>query len=188
MQRKSQPIPIKWYLASLIGALCLALVLMTTFEILGRGNPKVVSKLNGLSLDDDHVVSSAQSDETITKAHPSELLPHVDPNSDSNEENAPPSKPVTDQKQEKARPSKSQPATSYPQKPSQPQPATVDPQNLKPQNPSEQQISRDSQPPEPSLWSLLVSPAMLFAAATIVVIGSAVLIRNAILTRRQLIG
>lgn len=175
MLRKSQPIPIKWYLASLVGALCLALVLMTTFEILGRGNPRVVSKLNGLSLEDDHIVSSTNVDDDALKSHPSKESPPAVPRSSPNQETAIPAKSKFDPQNDKGVVTRQIPASAPP------------PQSVSASQ-SQQVTTKDSPQPEPSLWSLLISPTIILAAATIVAVGIAVLVRNAILARRQQIG
>ena len=162
MQLKPQPIPIKWYLASLVGALCLALVLMTTFEILGRGNPKVASKLNRLSLDNDHVVLSAGTEE----------------------ESPAPKKPEA--RKEPQPDLKSPPETPHSTPPSQA--PDIPPKNQLSAPQPQPQPPKDSPLPEPSLWSLLVSSAVVFGAVAIVLIGSVLLARNAILARRQRTG
>jgi len=46
MQHKHPPLPVKWYVTSLLGTICLAFVLMTVFEIRAGKDPRVVSDLN----------------------------------------------------------------------------------------------------------------------------------------------
>jgi len=64
MQPKTTPLPVKWYLASFVGALALALILMGLFVVLTANEPLRGSNVKGDEVSQDHVASVSAPDVT----------------------------------------------------------------------------------------------------------------------------
>ena len=84
MQPKTTPLPVKWYLASFVGALALALILMGLFVVLTANEPLRGSNVKGDEVSQDHVASVSAPDVTQPPAPPDTPAPvEVRPNAPS---------------------------------------------------------------------------------------------------------
>lgn len=66
MQPNSPSLPVRWYLASLIAALCLACLLVAAFEVLARDEPTLASATHS----DSTILDPSKTISTISAASP----------------------------------------------------------------------------------------------------------------------
>lgn len=180
MQRKSPPLPTKWYLATCVVALCLATGLMTIFAIKVGKQPAIPSNFSESTDVDDQAQTVATVSKLSTRLEPKEPA-------STTMEIASVSKP-------------SAPAASNPPDAQHevPEPAQPNRSNLEvkqplakvpPTNPSLDSAAPENPAPqadEPSLWSLIVSPELIAGAFVVVVLGSMSSARKAWLNRTRI--
>ncbi len=172
MPSKLPPLPVKWYLASVAGALVLALALMGVFTALG-GHQRTLAMTHALvptEEDQDRQVQSVSP----TSGNPSSAHDAASQTSTSKQPEASQANPANLAQQ----PSPPDPSMQPKQTKPDPQPAKTDPAD--PQNPDQPAPSQ-----RPSLWSLLVSPEMVIGALSLVTIGTILQIRRTVLGRRD---